>query len=211
MSKSSTLTCITDGQPVYPLQEGESRPRLDYMAYGQRTLRTEVGFFQNGFENKLAVQSMIDTLRSTFFPNVLWVTAINSMFIAVNNAAGQVGSAVLIAAGWKFKLLGLAVVPIIVSAPFVWAFGGFIADWVSNKLAKRNGGHREPEMHLINLILPMIAGIVGCCLFGYVGDHNTTTPPIVLLVSVFMIAFGFLTVNAVLSVYIVESYPQWPG
>ena len=57
----------------------------------------------------------------------------------------------------------------------------------------------------------MLCGIAGCILFGYVGDHVKTTPSIVLLLSVFLIALGFLTANTVLSVYIVESYPQWAG
>lgn len=94
------LTLRSDGQPVYPLRAGETRPRLDYMAYGQRTRWTDLGFFQNGFEHKAAAKSMLDTLRTMIFPNILWVIIVNSIFISVNGAAGQVGSSVLIAAGY---------------------------------------------------------------------------------------------------------------
>lgn len=199
------------GKAVYPLQPGETRPRLDYRTYGGRTTWTNIGFFQNGIENRAAAKSMVDTVRTMFFPNILWVIVINSIFISVQGAAGQVGSSVLIAAGWKFKTLGLAVVPIVIATPFVWALGGFIADKVSNTIAKRNGGQREPEAHLVNLIIPLLFGITGCILFGYVGDNIKTTPGFVLLFGIFSIALGFLTVNTVLSVYVVESYPQWAG
>jgi hypothetical protein len=78
-------------------------------------------------------------------------------------------------------------------------------------VARRNGGRREPEAHLLNLILPMILGITGCLLFGYAGSHIKTTHWSVLLGGIFCIALSFLTANTVLSVYIVESYPQWAG
>jgi MFS family permease len=171
---------------------------------------------------------MIDTVRTMFFPNIIWVIVINSLFISIQGAAAQTGSSVLIAAGfvlssslriintnlfhrWKFKTLGLAVVPIVVATPFVWFLGGFLADKVSNTLARRNGGRREPEAHLLNLILPLIFGITGCVLFGYAGQNINTTHWSVLLTGIFLIALAFLTANTVLSVYIVESYPQWAG
>lgn len=107
--------------------------------------------------------------------------------------------------------MGLAVVPIVIATPFVWLFGGFLADKVSNALARRNGGRREPEGHLVNLILPLIFGVTGCLLFGYAGEHLKMVHWSVLLSGIFFISLGFLTANTVLSVYIVESYPQWAG
>ncbi|KIV98990.1 uncharacterized protein PV09_09270 [Verruconis gallopava] len=199
------------GKSVYHLEPGENRPRLDTNTYSPRTTWTNFGVFQNGFENKQAAKSMLDTLRTMLFPTVLWVVAINSGFISVQNAAAQTASSVLIAAGWKFRNLGLAVVPIVVATPFVALLGGYVADKVSNAMAKRNGGRREAETHLINAIFPLLCGIAGCFLFGYGGQHITTVHWPLLLGGIFLIAVGFLTVNTVLAVYIVESYPQWAG
>jgi hypothetical protein len=172
---------------------------------------------------------MIDTLRTMIFPNIIWVIVINSLFISIQGAASQTGSSVLIAAGfvfsavpdfyliltwscrWKFRTLGLAVIPIVIATPFVWFLGGFLADRISNSLAKRNGGRREPEAHLVNLILPLLFGIAGCVLFGYAAQNVKTAHWSVLLSGIFCISLGFLTANTVLSVYIVESYPQWAG
>ncbi|KAK3053503.1 hypothetical protein LTS18_012130, partial [Coniosporium uncinatum] len=163
------------GKSEYYIFPDENRPRPDAAVYGRRTWWTEFGIFQNGFENKAAGQSMIDTLRTMVFPNIIWAIAVNSLFVSAQGAAGQTGSAVLIASGWKFKTLGLAVLPIVFATPFVWLFGGLIADKVSNAVAKRNGGRREPEYNLLNLILPLLFGIMGLILFGYAGQNIQTT------------------------------------
>jgi hypothetical protein len=59
-----------------------------------------LGFLQNGIENKEAGKSMLNTLRTMFFPNIIWVIVINSMFVSIQGAASQTGSSVLIAAGF---------------------------------------------------------------------------------------------------------------
>ncbi|TLD31962.1 gb [Venturia nashicola] len=199
------------GKNVYYLFPGENRPRLDAVTYGPRTIWTNLGIFQNGFEHKAAGRSIIDTLRTMMFPNILWVIAVNSMFIAIQGAAGQSGSSVLIASGWKFKTLGLAVVPIVIATPFVALLGGYLADKITNAVARRNGGQKEPEGNLLNLIIPLIFGIIGCILFGYAGEHTKIVHWSVLLIGIFCISLGFLTANTVLSVYVIESYPQWAG
>jgi hypothetical protein len=112
---------------------------------------------------------------------------------------------------WKFKTLGLAVVPIVIATPFVALLGGYFADKVCNAVARRNGGQREPEGNLLNLVIPLIFGIAGCLLFGYAGEHLKTVHWSVLLTGIFSISLGFLTTNTVLSVYIIESYPRWAG
>jgi hypothetical protein len=92
------------GKEVYYLYPGENRPRQDAATYGRRTAWTNFGLFQNGFELRAAGYSMIDTLRTMVFPNIIWVIAINSMFISIQGAAGQTGSSILIAAGYVISL-----------------------------------------------------------------------------------------------------------
>ncbi|KAM0273940.1 hypothetical protein ACHAQH_008112 [Verticillium albo-atrum] len=199
------------GKEVYLLQPGETRPRLDVATYGPRTNQTDFGILHFGTEWKLAYKSVWETLKTTIFPNVLWVIAINSLLVSIQGAAGQVGSSVLIAAGWDFEKLGFAVVPLVIASPFVWLFGGYIADLISNAHARRNGGRREPEAHLISIIFPLTAGIMGAVLFGYAAQNIRTLPSIVVLVAIFFVGFGFLTANTIFSVYLVESYPQFAG
>lgn len=77
--------------------------------------------------------------------------------------------------------------------------------------AKRHNGRREPETHLITLILPIILGIVGCALYGWAGETFQTSHWMALLSSIFMLSFSFLASSTIVFVYIVESYPQWAG
>jgi MFS family permease len=179
--------------------------------FGPRTNKTDFGIFIVPAEWKLAGKSVIDTIKTTFFTNVVWVIIVNSIFVSMQGVAGQVGSSVLIAAGWKFETLGLAVVPLVVATPFVWFFGGYVADKISNAHARRNGGRREPEAHLLSLIFPLMAGIAGPVLFGYAGENIAHISSFVALTAVFLIGFGFLTANTLFSVYLVESYPAYAG
>lgn len=42
---------------------------------------------------------MLDTIRSTFFPAVVWSVIANSIFLITNQAAQQLGSFALLAQG----------------------------------------------------------------------------------------------------------------
>lgn len=93
------LIPCTAGKSEEKLPPGVSRPELDYRRYGSRTLWTNIGMFHYGFEWGNAGKSMLDTLRSTFFPAVVWSILANSIFLITNQAAQQLGSFALLAQG----------------------------------------------------------------------------------------------------------------
>ncbi|KAF3762668.1 MFS general substrate transporter [Cryphonectria parasitica EP155] len=199
------------GKEVYPIRPGENRPRLDYAKYGYRSNKDDFGVFVVKTEWKLCRKSVMETIKATFFPNVLWVIALNSIFVGSLSATTQNAAAIILGLKLSFNQLGFVVLPIVAATPFVWLFGGYLADKISNYRAKRNNGQREPESHLISLAFPLIAGIVGPLLFGYAGDHTEERPLVYLLVGFFLIGFGGLTMNTLVSVYLVESYPNYAG
>lgn len=157
------------------------------------------------------MKSITETVKATFFPNVLWVIALNSVFVGALSATQQNAATIILALKLKFEQLGFVVLPIVVATPFVWFFGGYLADKISNWHARRNGGQREPEAHLISLVFPLMAGIAGPLLFGYAGDHTDERPLFYVLFGFFLIGFGGLTMNTLVSVYVVESYPNQAG
>lgn len=108
-------------------------------------------------------------------------------------------------------MLGLSVIPIVVATPFVWLLGGWLADRVANTIARRRGGHREPESHLITLALPLMLGVLGTVLFGYAGQEGKELHWMVSFFSIFLVALSVLSANTIMAVYAVESYPQIPG
>lgn len=196
---------------MYPLRPGETRPRLDYAKHGYRTNKDDFGLFAVPTQWKLSIKSIKETIRATFFPNVMWVIALNSVFVGALSATQQNAAAIILSLKLNFEQLGLVVLPIVVATPFVWFFGGYMADKISNWQAKRNGGQREPESHLISLVFPLIAGIAGPIVFGFAGDHTQDRPLVAVLVGFFLIGFGGLTMNTLVSVYLVESYPNYAG
>lgn len=199
------------GQEVHQLRPGEVRPRLDYAKHGYRTNKDDFGLFAVKTQWGLAARSVTETFKATFFPNVMWVIALNSIFVGALSATQQNAAAIILGLKLNFNQLGLVVLPIVVATPFVWFFGGFLADKISNWQAKRNGGQREPESHLISLAFPLMAGIAGPLLFGYAGEHTDQRPLAFLLGGFFLIGFGGLTMNTLVSVYLVESYPNYAG
>lgn len=99
--------------------------------------------------------------------------------------------------------------PFFAASFLVYVFGGPVADRISNAVTRHNGGKREAEYNLANLILPFVSGVAGLFIFGYSGENNLHWA--ILMLGAVCIIFGFLTVMTVLNVFIVESYPQWAG
>ena len=110
---------------------------------------------------------------------------------------------------WQFQYTGLSVLPFIAATGLVYLFGGPIADRISNAMARRNGGAREPEHHLLNIVMPLFFGLVGTFVFGWAGQNNAHWA--VLMAGSFLIIFGALVVLSVINVFVVESYPMWAG
>jgi hypothetical protein len=110
---------------------------------------------------------------------------------------------------WQFQWTGLSVIPFIAATLMVYIFAGPVADRVANAAARRNGGSREPEHHLLNVIMPFVLGVAGCFIFGWAGQNNAHWS--ILLVGSFMTVFGFLVSLSILNVFVVESYPMWAG
>ncbi|KAJ4424439.1 hypothetical protein N0V82_000961 [Gnomoniopsis sp. IMI 355080] len=197
------------GKPEEKLEPGENRPRLDYARYGGRTLWTNIGIFNVGFEWKNAAISMLDTLKTTFFPAVVWSIITNSIFLITTQAVQQLGSFALLAEGWEFQWTGLSVVPFVLAAVMTFLVSGPFAERLNNMVAKRRNGVREAEFSLLNMIIPFVAGITGCFVFGWAGQSDVHWAFI--LLGLFLTLFSFLCTMITINVFIVESYPQWAG
>lgn len=95
----SRLTRCAGGQQLYPVEPGKNRPEIDRDRYLTPTQWSYMGLVQNGSEWRLAGMSMLNTLRTTPFPAIVWATVANSIFVIVNSAAQQISSFALLAQG----------------------------------------------------------------------------------------------------------------
>ncbi len=195
-------------------EEGDdrlARPPLGVAALGPRTWRYDLAIFHGPTTWRRAAASVVQMVKTTVYPGMLWAIVTTSILVGSQGAIGQVASAILIAGGWNFETLGFASIPLVIASPFVWIFGGWVADRISNTHARHNGGRREPEAHLLSLIIPLLTTITGLLVFGYASQNINTLPTIVVLVAIFLVGFGYLTCFTVFSVYLVECYPAFAG
>ncbi len=81
------------------MDEVENRTRLDPETYGRRTMWTNIGLFQFGFEWKNAGLSIFQALCTTFFPAVFYSVIVNCVLYTATTGATQLTSFALVAAG----------------------------------------------------------------------------------------------------------------
>ncbi|CAK7206138.1 hypothetical protein SEUCBS139899_008922 [Sporothrix eucalyptigena] len=199
-----------NGQQIWPVQPGSTRTELDYATYGKRTLRDDLGMFNRGFQWREAFLQMLRSLQTTYFPAMLLVICIDAVFFIILQSVGQTISFALLAAGIPYELSGLTMLIGLVASGIVYLFGGPFADKLTLKISRLRGKtNREPEFQLPNLVVPFLASMGGCIIFGCAVQlhwHIAIT-----LVGNTLLMVGSMTAATVLKTFIIESYPQWPG
>lgn len=180
--------------------------------YRPRTLAYDLQVFTGKQDYKKGAIALWDTLRTFFYPHILFITLLNSAMIAAAFAAGYTVAPALLTApySWPFLHLGLCLIPVLIASLGVVLVTGKLADMVANWAAKSRGA-RVPENQILNLIFPTIIGLIGTILFALGGEHPDKYPWPVFLVGLGFMAFGFLGANTVGAVYVLESYPNLAG
>lgn len=98
----------------------------------------------------------------------------------------------------------------LVASGIVYLFGGPLADKLTLKISRMRGQtSREPEFQLPNLIVPFVASMTGCIIFGCAVQFHWHIA--VTLLGNTLLMIGSMTAATVLKTFIIESYPQWPG
>lgn len=148
-------------------------PRIEPgVAENKRTWMYDVSLFHGKAEWRKGVNAFLDTLRTFFYPQIFFITMLNSAMIATAFAAGYTVAPALLTEPWAWPFLhvGLCLIPLLVAALATGLLTGVLADWTANLVAKKRG-KRVPENQLLNLILPTICALVGSVIFGISGEH----------------------------------------
>ncbi|KAK1991323.1 major facilitator superfamily transporter [Colletotrichum falcatum] len=180
--------------------------------HSPRTFKYNIAIFNGEMQWRKGWDAFIDTLRTFFYPQIFFITMLNSVMIACAFAAGYTVAPALLTApwSWDFLLLGLSLLPILIAAIAVALVTGKAADWMANRIAKKRGA-RLPENQLVNLIIPTIFGIIGSVIFGLAGSNQKDYSYFTFLTGFGMMAFGFLGANTIGAVYVLECYPHLAG
>ncbi|ETS77840.1 hypothetical protein PFICI_09902 [Pestalotiopsis fici W106-1] len=201
------------GKQVYLLEPGETRPRPDVESYGPRTWKSNFGIFNIPIRWSLCFQTFLESFKCLTFPAVIWATLLSAALQGAGNAVTQTSSSVLLTVGWRIEKLGMSGLALLIATPFTYFISGWLADIVSNWIARRHDGRREPEVHLLSIILPVILAVLGLVMYGYVCSNILTIlrADYALLVNIFFHTVGSTCINTTLQVFILESYPNFAG
>lgn len=208
-SEYRLLTICTGGEP----NPNDDNPDNETVV-GKVSARNKYGLFANGGINwKAGVVSLWAILRTLAIPLIIYLVLLNAVFIGICLGSSLTMSSVLLAPpyNWPLSSLGLVVIGVFISNIFVIAIGGVLSDKIVSWFTIRNGGQREAEMNLVNLILPIFFGILGCILFGVGGQYVYNVHWMTIQVANVMILFAFVTVNVIASVVALESFPALAG
>jgi hypothetical protein len=160
-----------------------------------------------------AWETIVEMARTLFLPNIAWVVLLNSASIGTNIAGQMTSGVVLLLPPYSFPQasMGYITLPMFVGSVFSFIICGIGGDWLAGRLTRRNGGVREPEHQLINLVLPIVINVIGLVWFGDIGEHPERYHWICFFIANAFTGFGFLAINSVASVYAIECYPAMAG
>ncbi|KAK4033939.1 MFS general substrate transporter [Parachaetomium inaequale] len=203
------------GQEHYTKNETEEiRDLRDSPDHMQSSVWVNYGVFDNGgIQLKNGLICFVDIIKTLILPVVAYLILVNAAFIGITIGSNATMATVLVAPPyrWSFDVVGYVVAAPFIASIFVMLIGGFGSDYLTNKLARHNGGKREAEMNLWNLVFPLFRGVFGTILFGIGGEYVYEVHWTAILSATAIMIFAFLTTNIVASVATVESYPRLAG
>lgn len=114
----------------------------------------------------------IRPLGVIILPSVLWAALVQSVTIGFLVAVtSNVAVAYAEAYGFAAWQVGLAFVASVVGSLLGVPAGGQLGDVIADRLTRRNGGLRDPEMRLPGIVISLVTTPLGLVLYG-VGIQN---------------------------------------
>ncbi|KAL3478706.1 MFS general substrate transporter [Aspergillus californicus] len=181
---------------VYPPKRGFS----SWMAL-THGFRRDVSFFRCvGITASLAV-----------YPPILWTGFLVGTFVGWNIVVQMTTSRIFLAPpyGWEVGHVGLMALAGFIGSVLAFFVGGNLIDLISERMAKANGGIREPEFRLPALLIPAVIGPMGILAFGL-----CTARLLSWVGAAFgygMQGFGLTALSNVVVTYAVDSYQHAAG
>ncbi|OJI96471.1 hypothetical protein ASPVEDRAFT_78240 [Aspergillus versicolor CBS 583.65] len=152
-----------------------------------------------------------DLVRSATFPNVIWIVLLNACMSGTTVASTLVISTILQGPyHWAARNVGLSMLSIAMGALLTIPVTGVVGDAVIKFVAKKKRVHL-PEHQLINLILPVVVGLIGTIGYGVVAARPDKYHWMVLLAMMTFQFFASSSINILSTTYAIECYPDLAG
>lgn len=110
---------------------------------------------------------MLRPIALIILPSALWASLVMAVTIGFLIAMmSNVSSAFTSVYGFSTWQVGLCMLSIVIGGSIAVWMGGSLSDIVADRLTRRNGGIREPEMRLPVMVLSLVAGPLALILYG---------------------------------------------
>ncbi|TPX12997.1 uncharacterized protein E0L32_006642 [Thyridium curvatum] len=146
-----------------------------------------------------------------FFPNILWAGLLYGTNLAWYNVMNGTMSTILGGAPYNFSpaMVGVAYLSPFVAGAISSLWSGWFTDTVALRLARRNGGIREPEHRLWTLAVSGLLSSVGLILWGVGASRGVHVAG--LIFGIAFVTFGVVCGGAIALAYTVDCFKEITG
>ncbi|KAH3947047.1 hypothetical protein HBI56_059110 [Parastagonospora nodorum] len=183
---------------------------LDTVNYAPRSFLRDMLPWKGKAEWYKAVDCWVQMFQIIWFPNIIWLVFINSAALGIYVLMTALFAGLLVQPPflWSFETLGYVFAGQIATAVAVPIFSGYLSDWTTKALSKRNGGISQPEYRLIALIIPLAAILISTIIFGKTAQTPSNWSWAGIAVTINTEYFGFVSIVVSSFVYCMDAYPQ---
>ncbi|KAK4946430.1 hypothetical protein LTR10_014629 [Elasticomyces elasticus] len=146
-----------------------------------------------------------------YFPNVVWSGFLYGASLSWYNVQNATLALILGAAPYNFKssMVGTAYLSPLIGCCLAWWWAGWAGDEIAIRLARRNGGIREPEQRLWLLAFSGTIATAGLILWGVGAAHHVQfMGPII---GLGMTSFGIVSGGSTSLAYDVDCFKEIAG
>ncbi|KAH7009495.1 major facilitator superfamily domain-containing protein [Ilyonectria destructans] len=190
-------------------QEGYLQPEK----YGPRTWRHDLRVFHVKPNWKATITFYKETAQALVLPTIMWMLLLNGAFLALYVYQVSTFATILMQPPYLFKSAWLGFVQLVqvLDCVIMVPSLGFGSDYLVKTLSKHRNGVFEPEYRLITLVIPAIAAVVSCVIFGRAGASPEDWPWMAVVAPYHLGYFAFLGVNLIGITFAVDSFPSKAG
>ncbi|CAI6093089.1 unnamed protein product [Clonostachys chloroleuca] len=146
-----------------------------------------------------------------FFPNIVWAGLLYGTNLAWYNVINGTMSMILGSHPYSFSpaMVGVAYLSPFLAGAVASLWAGRFADWVALRLARKNGGIREPEHRLWGLALSALLASGGLLMWGVGASQGAQF--MVLIIGIGLVTFGVVCGGAISLAYSVDCFKEMTG
>lgn len=126
-----------------------NRPPVDHVSFPARTWKYDLALWHSKPQWQEAIQCWKQMFQVIWFPNIFWLVLCSGAFLAVFVMFGAVFAGVLVSPPYNFHYdwVGFVFAGQVVVSLVVIPLQGYLCDYLTKFLSRRNGGVAEVSLY----------------------------------------------------------------